>query len=237
MKPIANILWWPGTNCHHETMYAFELVGAKPHLSLINRLISGKENLYECDILFFPGGFSRGDHIRAAAIPAIEMQYRLGDQLQRVIERGIPIGGSCNGFQIMACLGLFNNEIGNPKVLLDMNKSATFEHWWKIAVYLHHHPGCPWTDGLDGMRIVMPSAHGEGLVVGAPGEQIWKVAATYGSPEGVTDYPKSPNGGKVAGICYRNYFAAMPHFERALFDQGGKPHGLLVFEAAVRSVR
>ncbi len=235
MKPIAKVLWWPGTNCHHETMYALKLAGARPQLSLINRLTEGKEKLYECDLLLFAGGFARGDHIRAAAIPAIELQYLLGDQLQIVLERGIPMAGICNGFQIMAYLGLFGDEIGNPNVLLDMNESGTFEHRWKTVMYIHHVPGCPWTESLDGMKVILSSGHGEGLVVTAPGENPWSIAATYGSMKGEVEY--SPNGGTIAGITYKNRYGQMPHWERAIFGEDGAPQGLLFFQNGVRAVK
>jgi phosphoribosylformylglycinamidine synthase subunit PurQ / glutaminase len=231
-KPLVFILWMPGVNCHLETKYAFEKVGANVRIVTIFQVIRGKVNLLDCDILVLAGGFSWGDHIRAGVIAAMDFIFRLRPVFQVMLDQDRPIIGICNGFQDLAHSGLLDRNLGNPTFLLDRNLSGNYEHL-KVRVFIHHHPGCVWTEGLDGMELEEVTAFGEGCkVILAPEDQCtWKVAATYGSLEGVSDYPRSPCGDSAAAICNRNVFGWFPHGERRLDDY------YPVYENGVRAVR
>ncbi|MBA4385788.1 MAG: hypothetical protein C0410_13710 [Anaerolinea sp.] len=236
MKPRANILWVPGTNCHEETAHAFALAGAKPCIVLINRLISGKERLCDCDLFGDPGGFGWGDHIRAGWIKSIDLVRRFRDQMAMMVEKQIPMIGICNGFQDFATTGLLNGKLGEPTLLLDMNRSAHFEHWSNAKIVIHDPGDCVWIKGLDGAEMHLPVAHGEGRVVNLVSKQEWDIAANYGSYEGESKYPISPNGSKIAGISRGNIFGLMPHPERRIDKRHGGNEGLLIFKNAVRAV-
>lgn len=234
MKPIVHLLWLPGKNCHHETAYWFGVAGADARIILLNQVLSGKVKLSECDLLCFCGGFGWGDDIRSGIISAIDLMYRnpLVDEMEIMLERRVPMIGICNGFQELACTGLLNGNFRNPTIMLDYNQSATFEHWVNTRVVLHHHYGCIWTEGLDGYGFRAPLAHCEGVPVFlGKGEPDWHVAATYGTYEGVADYPASPNGSPIAGLSYDNIFAIMPHPERNAFE------GLSIFKNGVNAVK
>ena len=82
MRPKVKVLYAPGINCHHETVDAFRLAGADPSLChLTADALSGKQQLTDCDLLAIPGGFAFGDHVAAGRIFAIDLIYRLKDQL------------------------------------------------------------------------------------------------------------------------------------------------------------
>lgn len=234
-KVIASVPWFPGTNCHKETMFALERVGAEPKLVLLNELIAGKYQLDECDLMVLVGGFSFGDYIAAGRIAANDLVVRFSDQMSRLIEKQIPILGICNGFQTLVEMGLLpgDGELGRPTAALDHNVSARFEHWGNIRVVLHEPEGvdCVWTKGLDGTTITMPVAHGQGRPVLPNGPGSYNVMATYGTYEGVAEYPTSPNGSLIAGLCTDTIVGLMPHPERA--DEVG----LAIFDAGVKSVR
>jgi phosphoribosylformylglycinamidine synthase len=233
-RPRAHILYFGGVNCHHETKFALQQAGADARILLLNRVLQKKDRLSDCDLHVLAGGFGHGDHIRSGVIAAIDIvrRPRLREEYERMIERGVPILGICNGFQDVAASGLLGGELGKPTILMDHNMVATFQHWMNTKVVLHHNPGCVWTEGLDGMEIRMPSAHGEGQPVNLRPDVSpeWAIAGTYGSYEGIATYPISPNGSHIAGIHHKNVTAFMPHPERNLRE------GILIFQAGVRAV-
>jgi phosphoribosylformylglycinamidine synthase len=236
-RPRVNILWAPGTNCHEETAHAFKLAGGESHIVLLNRAIAGKEKLSDCDIFCLPGGFGWGDHIRSGQIKAIGLVYRFRDQMLEIIEKKIPVIGICNGMQDLASAGFLNGSLGHSSILMDMNESTRFEHWQNLTVVIHHHPGCPWTENLDGEELLLPGAHGEGRPVILRDMTSWNIAATYGSYKGEDKYPISPNGSYIAGISNGPIFAMMPHPERRVAKRQGGTDGLLIFKNGINAVK
>ncbi len=240
IKRTVFVLWFPGTNCHKEMARAFSKAGANVEIVLLQQLIEGRRKLTDCDIIGCPGGFSFGDHFGSGRVAAFDLVQRFGDQLAAAREKHIPMFGTCNGFQMLVAAGLLpgDGEIGTPTALLDANLSARFEHWSETKVVLHDPGNCLWTAGLDGREVVMPVAHAEGRLVG-PHPERWRVMATYGTAEGTTDYPASPNGSPYAGICDASgeVCGLMPHPERRIDALHGGDGGLAIFQAGVDAVR
>ena len=241
MKPHASVLWFPGTNCHREMMRAFEVAGARTTLVLLNSLLEGKRRLTESDLIGIPGGFSFGDHFGAGRVAAYDLTQRLLDQLLELKSRRVPILGICNGFQILVAAGLLPGDgpVGTPTAVMDFNQTARFEHWYTTKVFLHQpaRASCVWTDGLDGVLVRMPSAHGEGRPYSST--PLSRVIGTYGSYEGNEEYPDSPNGSAIAGICDPSGAIAgfMPHPERRIDELRGGSDGNRIFYAGVRAVQ
>lgn len=239
-KPHALIPWFPGTNCHREMAWAFELAGAKSQVVTIFDLVKSPGRLTETDLLGFAGGFSFGDHFRSGAVAAQDLVNRFLDQLRLVREKHIPILGVCNGFQILIETGLLpgDGNIGQPTAVLDRNLSCRFEHWTNKNLCFRELPGSPclWTSSLEGQSITLPVAHGEGRPV-PENSPAYIIAATYGTPEGDAEY--SPNGSPVAGICSpdREILGLMPHPERRVDELRGGAQGLPIFLAGVDAVR
>ncbi|MEK7073469.1 MAG: phosphoribosylformylglycinamidine synthase subunit PurQ [Patescibacteria group bacterium] len=239
-KPTVCVLWFPGTNCHQEMKRAFEMAGANVQIVLLQEIINGRRTLTDCDIIGFPGGFSFGDHFGSGRVAAFDLVSRFADQLRAAREKHVLMLGVCNGFQILVAAGLLpgDGEIGTPTALLDANLSARFEHWSETKVVLRDPGNSLWTRGLDGREVIMPVAHAEGRLVG-PTPERWRVMATYGTPEGTADYPASPNGSPIAGICDASgeVCGLMPHPERRINALHGGDGGLAIFEAGVNAVR
>jgi len=222
------VLRTAGTNCDHETVYAFRMVGADVDLVHINQLIRREEELSPYQVLAIPGGFSYGDDIAAGKILANELKYRLREPVEQFVAEGKLIIGICNGFQVMVKAGLlpgFNGISDVQEATIYTNDSARFECRW---VYLKHMDNgkCVFTRGIKEI-IYLPVAHGEGkfttineetLDALESGDQVvFKYVDSEGKHAG---YPWNPNGSdrSIAGICDSTgrIFGLMPHPERYL---------------------
>ncbi|HIH36676.1 MAG TPA: phosphoribosylformylglycinamidine synthase subunit PurQ, partial [Methanocellales archaeon] len=124
------VLLIEGTNNEQEVYLAFKRLGADPELLHLKQLIS-KKDLSDYQCLMIPGGFSAGDYVRAGAIFAARIKSALRKQLMEFAENGYPIGGICNGFQVLVELGLLpaleSKMSDYPQASLAINDSARFE--------------------------------------------------------------------------------------------------------------
>lgn len=230
MKKIkAIIIRTAGTNCDYELKSAFEMCGAEAERIHINELIANKNKILSYDILAVPGGFSYGDDIASGKILSNEIKNKLGDNVKKFALSGKPIIGICNGFQILAKMGLLPKPEKFEQIsTLSYNDSNKFECRW---VYLKTEKKqgdtkCIWTKGIPDV-ISLPVAHGEGKFIADEKvlkeiEEKSQVVFRYCDKDGSrTQYPKDPNGSMnaIAGICNEkgNVFGLMPHPERYVY--------------------
>lgn len=224
-----------GINCEYETAYACKLGGAdKIDIVHINELLWGERRLDDYHLLCLPGGFLDGDDLGAAKACANRFRHatagssgeKFWNQLIRFIEMGRLILGICNGFQLMAKLGLvpaLGGRYGEQRVTLTFNDSGRFEDRW-IHLKVNPHSPCVFTKGLE--RVYLPVRHGEGKFLPASKSIMRQLSEkelicllytdeTY--QEATTEYPFNPNGSVegVAGICDETgrLFGLMPHPE------------------------
>ena len=61
------------------------------------------------DAIVLPGGFSYGDRLRAGVIAA---HSPIIAEVKKMGEKGMPILGVCNGFQILVEAEVFSSQIG-----------------------------------------------------------------------------------------------------------------------------
>jgi phosphoribosylformylglycinamidine synthase subunit PurQ / glutaminase len=254
MQPRVCVLRTDGTNCDEETAFAFQKAGGLPRLVHVNALRSGVDSLMRYTILAIPGGFSYGDDIAAGAVLAHELISFLRDQLQVFVDAGRLVIGICNGFQALVRTGLLPLQtMGVPKATLTTNDSGRFECRWIQLVFSYDSP-CVFAKGLVGNVIELPIAHGEGRFVVEDAvlrdmhDQHLAPLRYHDHGHPATRYPYNPNGSLdgIAGVCdpTGRVFGLMPHPERFVvrtqhpnwrrFDYG-KPHGLALFQNAIRS--
>jgi len=239
----AGVLRIEGTNCEEESHLAFKRLGAqaeKVHLKqLIKQDVEKKEerDVEDYDILMIPGGFSAGDYVRAGAIFGARVKSRLGEELKTFVEKGKPLLGVCNGFQVLVEIGLLpaKDELMSevPRAALETNDSNKFE-CRPTLLKVEDDTNCIFTREYEKQETVLyPSAHKEGkfvldedITIGEL-ERNDQVVFRYTTPDGSEpEYPWNPNGSidDIAGICNPdgNVLGLMPHPER-VFNQHMKP--------------
>ncbi|MCC6659370.1 MAG: phosphoribosylformylglycinamidine synthase subunit PurQ [Phycisphaerales bacterium] len=234
--PRALVIRTAGTNCDAEMCRGFALAGAEPQLVHLDRLIARPVLLDDADLVGFPGGFSYGDDIASGRIFAMKVRERLWPALHAAVQRGAPMIGACNGFQVMVQVGLLPGPVageswsaGGPPpqtIGLTDNRGGRFVDRW-VGVRPEADSVCVWTRGLDrpvdenspaptAEVMMLPVAHGEGRLV-APGDLLRSLAA---GGQIVLRYTDNYNGsaGSVAGVCDTSgrIFGLMPHPERYL---------------------
>lgn len=220
----VGVIVFPGSNCDRDMFHVLKDV-----FHLDAQYFWHEDRLPKnLDAVVLPGGFSYGDRLRAGVIAA---HSPIISDVKRMADRGMPILGVCNGFQILAEAGLL------PGVLL-RNTSLNFMCRWTELIVENNKT--PFTNQFAlKQRIPIPIANGEGryyvdkktLAVLKKNNQI---VFRYG--ENVNDSVFD-----IAGICNRegNVVGMMPHPERAVESeinpQDNKPSNI-IFESLIATV-
>lgn len=224
----ALVLTGYGINCDEETAFAFEKAGAGAEIVHVNDLIKEPKMLRQFQIFAFPGGFSYGDDTGSGNALANKVRNNLWQDIMEFIEDEKLVIGICNGFQVIANLGLlpgFDARYGKRQVALAPNNTARYECRWVSLVNMSKK--CVFTKGISEIR--MPVAHGEGKFTASKdvlnrlnenGQIVFKYAKGEGLANG--EFPFNPNGSMldIAGICNETgrIFGLMPHPERNIFS-------------------
>src|SRR4029077_3476388 len=110
MKAVVVI--FPGSNREHDVCMALKrATGHEPA-----RIWHRDADLPDTDLIVLPGGFAYGDYLRCGAMAAHSPIMR---EVRARSERGTPVLGICNGFQVLTEAGML------PGALLP-NRSLTF---------------------------------------------------------------------------------------------------------------
>ncbi|MCE2942501.1 MAG: phosphoribosylformylglycinamidine synthase subunit PurQ [Gemmatimonadota bacterium] len=226
----VGVVTFPGSNCDDDAVAAVAAVGAVPV-----RLWHKAHDLQGADAIVLPGGFSYGDYLRAGAIA------RFAPIMREVIafaERGGPVIGICNGFQILCEAQLL------PGALL-RNDSLQFRSE-TVALRVETTATRFTARYAPGQVLRIPIAHGDGRYTADAGtlaalEGDGRVVFRYVRPDGTRDdAAATPNGAMhaIAGIVNTagNVLGMMPHPERALDAALGSADGLPLFEGLFATV-
>jgi phosphoribosylformylglycinamidine synthase I len=195
------VVTFPGSLDDRDAQRAIRLAGAEPVA-----LWHGEHDLHGVDALVLPGGFSYGDYLRAGAIAS------LSPIMAEVIDaanKGMPVLGICNGFQMLTEAhllegGLIRNEAG---AFICRDQRLRIEN-----------SSTDWTNGFtDKQEITIPLKNGEGGFI-ASAETL---ARLEGEGRVIARYlDVNPNGSlnDIAGVTNErgNVVGLMPHPEHAV---------------------
>ena len=214
-----------GINSEMETQEVLARAGMGSDIVHINDLIDGKKQLADYRLLVFPGGFSYGDDTGAGNAYANRVRNNLWEDVEEFLEGDNLVLGICNGFQILANLGLvpaFDKHYKRDIALMP-NRKGVLECRF---VTLKPAADNLWTKGIE--RIYCPVSHGEGNF-SCSKETLEKIrrqkmiAFTYCREDLLPangEYPYNPNGSveDIAGITSADgkVLGLMPHPERAM---------------------
>jgi len=197
----VGVITFPGSLDDRDALRAIALGGGEP-VSLWH----GEHDLKGVDAIVLPGGFSYGDYLRCGAIAA---HSPIMSEVIAAANKGMPVLGICNGFQILVeahllAGGLIRNDHGtfirrDQKVRVENVETA-------------------WTNKYTvGQEITVPLKNGEGGFI-ADDETLKQLEG-----DGLVAFrylEVNPNGSlnDIAGLrnARGNVVGLMPHPEHAV---------------------
>jgi phosphoribosylformylglycinamidine synthase len=218
-RPRVAILREQGVNGQVEMAAAFVAAGFEAVDVHMSDLVEGRADLREVVGLAACGGFSFGDVLGAGGGWARRILHdlRLREAFEAFFHRPDTFSlGVCNGCQMMAQLApLIPGAAGWPR--FRRNRSEQFEARLSLVEVLDG-PSVL-LRGLEGSRLPVPVAHGEGRAVdpGPGARPCLRFVDGHGRP--AARYPENPNGSPGGATGYTSddgrATILMPHPERA----------------------
>jgi phosphoribosylformylglycinamidine synthase len=216
------VIVFPGSNCDRDLAVALEQVTGRAPAMVWHRDTELPDGV---DFIGIPGGFSYGDYLRSGAMAARSPIVRA---VVDAANRGVPILGVCNGFQVLTEAGLLPgalmrnagiNFVSRPVKLTVENSQTLFSSGYE-----------------QGETIRIPVAHHDGNYQ-ADEATLDRLEA---SGRVVFRYAEEVNGSarRIAGIVNDagNVLGMMPHPERAIESAHGSTDGRRLFEGLLETV-
>ena len=216
-KIKAAVIREQGSNSEREMAYALQLAGFEVIDVHMTDLITGRETLEDIQFIAAVGGFSNSDVLGSAKGWAGSFLYneKAKISLDNFFKREDTLSiGVCNGCQLFVTLGLLTPEHEEkPKML--HNESGKFEcHFTAVNI---KKSSAVMLKGLEGSRLGIWAAHGEGKFHFPKEEAAYQIPATYH----FDSYPANPNGSDYNAAMLSSqdgrHLVMMPHLERSTF--------------------
>lgn len=222
------IIVFPGSNRDRDMVMALrQASGTDP------AMIWHKETeIPDVDLIAVPGGFSYGDYLRAGAMGALSPAMRT---VKERSEKGVPVLGVCNGFQILTEAGMLPGALMRNAGLKFVCKTVHLKVETSQTLF---------TSGYsDGQVIAVPVAHNDGNYfadrdtldrIEDRGQVAFRYVAADGGAGG------NPNGSQrdIAGIYNdtKTVLGLMPHPENAIETLHGGTDGRGLFDGLVKAL-
>ncbi len=224
------VVVFPGSNSDRDACYAAGTV-----LGQHAELVWHKDtDLAGAEAVILPGGFAHGDYLRTGAIARFSP---IMAAVSRFAERGGPVLGICNGFQVLLEAGLLPGAMVRNRGIKFLSRH--------VHVRVEHTDTAATRACAAGQVLELPIAHGEGNYFAEPAliddlEASRQVIFRYTTAAGEPSPAANPNGSihNVAGICNRrrNVVGLMPHPERACEPSLGSADGRAILQSLVNTV-
>lgn len=220
--PRFAVCVFPGSNCEEDVKYALEDVLGEP-----TDLVWHKETSLEgYDAAILPGGFAHGDYLRPGALARFSP---IMDPIREMAERGKPVIGICNGFQMLQEAGLLEGA---------MLRNRTLTYICRYVELRVEHRDSPLTATLEeGEVLRIPIGHADGNYYAE--DQTLDALEKHGRI--LFRYTSDVNGAerRIAGIRNErgNVVGFMPHPDRCYEPDLGTDDGRRVFESLVAWTR
>ena len=216
------VLVFPGSNCDRDLAVAIEQVTGRAPAMVWHRESDLPDGT---DFIAIPGGFSYGDYLRSGAMAA---RSPIMGAVAEAANRGVPVLGICNGFQILTEAGLLPGALMRNAGLHFVCRSVGLKVENSQSIFTSAYKS--------GEDISIPVAHHDGNYQADP--------ATLDRLEGegrvAFRYSADVNGSArdIAGILngQGNVLGMMPHPERALEPAHGNLDGRRLFEGLLEAV-
>ena len=216
------VITFPGSNCDRDMAVAIQQVCGGEVLRVWHGDAALPDGL---DFIALPGWFSYGDYLRSGAMAA---RSPIMQAVIAAADRGVPVLGVCNGFQVLTESGLL------PGALL-RNAGMNFV-CREVALSVENSQSLFTAAYQQGERIVIPVAHHDGNYF-ADGETLDRLE---GEGRVAFRYAEEVNGSAraIAGILNDagNVLGMMPHPERMIEAVQGGSDWRRLFESAVRGL-
>jgi phosphoribosylformylglycinamidine synthase len=216
------VIVFPGSNCDRDLAVAIEQVTGRAPAMVWHRETELPDGT---GLIALPGGFSYGDYLRTGAISA---RSPIMDAVAKAADRGVPVLGVCNGFQVLTEAGLL------PGALM---RNAGLNFICRDVSLTVENAQSAFTSRYDaGETITIPVAHHDG--------NYFADEATLNRLEGegrvAFRYAEACNGSarNIAGILNPagNVLGMMPHPERKVEAAHGGTDGRRLFEGLLETV-
>ncbi len=220
----AAVIVFPGTNRERDVSKALEAAtGKAPAL-----VWHGEHALPAVDLIVVPGGFAHGDYLRAGAMAAHSPIMR---EVAGAADRGTPVLGICNGFQVLTESGLL------PGALM---RNAGLKFVCRDVQVRIENGQTLFTSGYEtGQHAIYPVAHHDGNYFADEDtldrlEDEDRIAFRYVTANDAPAESGNPNGSArdIAGIFNqtKTVLGLMPHPENAIEAELGSTDGMALFQ-------
>ncbi|NRA89185.1 MAG: phosphoribosylformylglycinamidine synthase subunit PurQ [Rhizobiales bacterium] len=226
----ASVIVFPGSNSDRDVQVSLKNATGNE----VNMVWHGDSDIPKSDLIVLPGGFSYGDYLRSGAISA---KSNIMKAVIAAANKGTPILGICNGFQILTEAGLLPGTLTRNANLKFICKDVYLRVENNETIFTKRYN--------EGAVIRIPVSHHDGNYF-ADDETLnaieanGQVAFRYATKDGAVNDDANINGSQrnIAGIYNesKNILGLMPHPER--LDQAllGGTDGAHLFNSLVESL-